>query len=80
MDYAAAAILAGPVDPAEAARILDDLRGYAASLADGGADAGASVELTFTLRGGSDREAVIRALSLCDDLGPRLVSLSVVPA
>lgn len=32
MEYAATAILAGPVGPAEAALILHHLRGYSASL------------------------------------------------
>lgn len=78
MDYAATAILAGPIPQSVSDAILHTLRDYRATLTT--TSQADRVELAFTIRGGSDREAVIRAMSVCDDLGPRLVFLRVLPA
>lgn len=77
MDYTATATLAGPIDDVEADVIVRGLRDYRATQRPNGHDG--QLDVTFTLRAGSRREAVIRALSLSDDLGRRLVRLQVNP-
>ena len=77
MDYTATATLAGPIDDVEADALVRGLRDYRASHRPSGHDG--QLDVTFTLRAGSSRETVIRALSLSDDLGHRLVRLQVDP-
>lgn len=77
MDYTATATLIGPISPDEAEQIAHRLRDYAAAVAPH--EQGSRFAVTFTLRAGSSREAVIRALSLSDDLGHRLVGLKIFP-
>lgn len=79
MDYTATATLAGSVSSAQAERIVRQLAVYAASVTSDGLERTDRFEVRFTLHAGSNREAVIRALSATDDLGYRLVALEVLP-
>lgn len=75
--YGAVATLLGPVGADDAGGIVQRLREYAASLQPRQHGAETRVEVHFTLNAGSRREAVMRALSLSDDLGYRLMHLDV---
>jgi len=77
VDYTATATLAGPIGDVEADAIARGRQDYGATQRPNGHDG--QLDVTFGLRTGSSREAVIRALSLSDDLGRRLVRLQANP-
>lgn len=79
MDYTATATLAGSVSSTQAEEIVRQLAVYAASVTSDGLERTDRFEVRFTLRAGSNREAVIRAMSAADDLEYRLVALRVLP-
>lgn len=82
--YTATATLIGPIQAEHAEQILDRLRDFSAAFGpqDHTCDEpGTSrIDLHFTLSADSRQEAVMRALSLSDDLGYRLQHLTVLPA
>lgn len=75
--YGAVATLLGPLREDDAGSIVERLREFAASLQPHQHETQTRVEVHFTLRAASRREAVMRALSLSDDLGYRLMHLDV---
>lgn len=79
MDYAVTATLIGRIVDDEAARIVAQLSDHAASI-EAHPDQPDRFDVAFVLRAGSEREAVVRALSASDDLGYRLVRLQVLPS
>lgn len=78
MDYDVTATLVGRIVD-EAARIVAQLGDHAAVVETrpGQPD---RLDVAFVLRAGSEREAVVRALSASDDLGYPLVRLQVLPS
>jgi len=79
VDYTATATLAGSLSSTQAERIVRQLAVYTASVTSDGRERTDRFKVRFTLHAGSDREAVIRALSATDDLGYRLIALEVLP-
>ena len=79
MDYTATATLAGSVSSTQAEGIVRQLAVYAASVTSDEHEQNDRFEVRFSLSAGSNREAVIRALSAADNLGYRLVALKVLP-
>ena len=79
MDYDVTATLVGRIVDDEAARIVAQLGDHAASV-DTRPNQSDRFNVVFVLRAGSEREAVVRALSASDDLGYPLVRLQVLPS
>ena len=79
MDYDVTATLVGRIVDDEAARIVAQLGDHAASV-ETRPDQPDRFDVVFVLRAGSEREAVVRALSASDDLGYPLVRLQVLPS
>ena len=78
MDYDVTATLVGRIVGDEAARIAAQLGDHAASV-EIRLDQPDRFDVVFFVRAGSEREAVVRALSASDDLGYPLVRLQVLP-
>ena len=79
MDYDITATLVGRIVDDEAARIVAQLSDHAASVGTR-PDQPERFDVVFALRAGSEREAVVCALSPSDDLGYPLVRLQVLPS
>ena len=75
--YGAIATLLGPMRAGDATTIVERLREYAASVQRHQHGAQTRFDIHFTVKAGSRREAVMRALSISDDLGYRLAQLDV---